>query len=74
MTAETVFVIIGMYNPIRLIMTLFVPFAVQMSTESKVTIDRLQVRTKGQRSSFPLDVVIVVVFVFSFVVLCCFCC
>ena len=43
MTAETVFVVIGMYNPVRLTMTLFVPFAVQMLTEASITVKRLQV-------------------------------
>ena len=42
-TAEIVFVTVALYNPVRLIMTLFIPFAVQIISETIVTINRLQV-------------------------------
>ncbi|XP_033761066.1 multidrug resistance-associated protein 4-like isoform X2 [Pecten maximus] len=42
MTAEKVFVTIALYQAIRLSATLFIPFAVQFSSETKVTTARLQ--------------------------------
>ena len=41
--ARQVFVALALFNPVRLTLTLFVPFAVQMMSESCVTIDRVQV-------------------------------
>lgn len=43
LTSEVVFVAIGLYNPLRLTMTFFFPVAVQMGSETIVTIRRLQV-------------------------------
>lgn len=45
LTSEVVFVAIGLYNPLRLTMTFFFPVAVQMGSETIVTIRRLQVRS-----------------------------
>ena len=43
LTAETVFVVIAVYNPVRLVMNLFVPMAFQFMAEASVSIQRLQV-------------------------------
>ena len=42
--SEQVFVALGLINPVRLTLTLFVPFAIQMMSETSVTMARLQVR------------------------------
>ena len=42
-TAEKVFIAIGLFNPVRLVMHLFIPFAIQMMAESRVTLKRIQV-------------------------------
>ena len=43
MSAETVFVTIGLYHATRLATTLFMPFALTFMMETKVTLDRIQV-------------------------------
>lgn len=43
MTAEKVFITISLYQAVRLSTTLFIPFAFQFLSESRVTVQRLQV-------------------------------
>ncbi|KAK2183851.1 hypothetical protein NP493_294g01030 [Ridgeia piscesae] len=47
LTASTVFVVIGLYNVLRLILNLFVPMAIQFGFEMKVAIDRIQAYYQG---------------------------
>ena len=47
LTASTVFVVIGLYNVLRLILNLFVPMAIQFGFEMKVAIDRIQVSLRS---------------------------
>ncbi|XP_064639147.1 ATP-binding cassette sub-family C member 4-like isoform X1 [Lineus longissimus] len=42
LTAAKVFLVITLYNTVRLTMTLFLPFAIQFNGETKVTINRLE--------------------------------
>lgn len=43
LTAEKVFVTISLYQAVRLSTTLFIPFAIQFISETRVTIKRLEV-------------------------------
>ncbi|CAC5381267.1 ABCC4 [Mytilus coruscus] len=43
LSTEKVFVTIALYQAIRLSTTLFIPFAIQFASETKVTVERLQV-------------------------------
>ena len=43
LTAEIVFVSIALYNPVRVVMTLFWPWGVQLLSEAKVSTQRIQV-------------------------------
>ena len=45
LTARTVFMVIALYNPVRLVMNLFMPTAIQFLFETKVTLQRLQAST-----------------------------
>ena len=42
-TAEKIFVTIAVYNPVRLLLHLFVPFAITFTSESYITVQRIQV-------------------------------
>ena len=43
LAAEKIFITLGLLHPLRVNMTLFIPFAVQMMSETKVTLSRVQV-------------------------------
>ena len=42
--ASTVFVVVGLYNPIRMVITLFIPWGIQQISEAHITVQRIQVR------------------------------
>ena len=44
MTAEKAFLVVSLFNTVRLTMTLFFPFAISQLGEAKVSIKRIQVR------------------------------
>ena len=46
LTAEAVFVTTGLINNVRLVMTLFFPFAISFGSEAKISCKRLQVRSR----------------------------
>ena len=43
MAAENIFITLGLLHPLRTNTTLFIPFAIQMLSETKVTLSRVQV-------------------------------
>ncbi len=43
LTADTIFTVVGLFNPVRLVMTLFLPYVITLSSETWVTLNRLQV-------------------------------
>ena len=43
LAAENIFITLGLLHPLRTNMTLFIPFAIQMLSEAKVTLSRVQV-------------------------------
>ena len=43
LATENIFITLGLLHPLRTNMTLFIPFAIQMLSEAKVTLSRVQV-------------------------------
>ena len=47
LSSDVVFTVVALINPLRLVCTLFVPYAIQFGSETIVTLNRIQVGTQN---------------------------